>query len=88
MSEETSLTEQQQDEQDKGFWRLFWATIRAHLLTTILITIIAVQWVLMMAIERNAMKRAQDVVRAIIEMQQTTTVGTHDERASSTARVP
>lgn len=53
MPEETSLTEHQSDEQDKGFWRQFWTATRPRLLTTILLTIIVIQWVSMMAIEHR-----------------------------------
>ena len=58
MSNETNFTEE-----DEGFWRQFWATTRSHLLTTILSTIIVVQWVLMVTIEDDRRKSVHEVFR-------------------------
>ena len=65
MPDETNFTEQQQHEQDEGFWRRFWKRTRSDLLMTILVTIIAVQWVSMWAIEDHSERVARLEVRGM-----------------------
>lgn len=56
MPEETNVAEQQQDKKGKEFWRQFWAAI--------LITIIPLQWALMLSLHVDKEKVRFEVLQA------------------------